>query len=192
MIYKIPNLKEDEKSYYVPCVMKNRDTLLGFIDACYLSEGITGLEIVTNAFSSLGCDRFCDTTRDDRKLRYMTKQEIYVYAKSVVEKLLIEPLLIKDDVTFNKESVLDMTYFSVSCNCANYYGFKTKLDVPKHNLVCSCGRLLIDYTKTDDENFEYDGIDSKGNKLLHEFVISISNELFGDEYEDDERESNAR
>lgn len=164
----------NNKPYWVPIVVKNRDYLIGYLKGVLLLEDILsdslkmlGLKLNLDIIDLfLDSSRFNDIIEDDRRESEMSTDE--------KKKFLIN--LINEKIhKLNNPHVENQIHYgdilNVDCKCGlGFYSWKKEKDIPKKDFKCSvCGRLLIQYTGHDD--FEYifdegkkennDGIDKK-------------------------------
>ncbi len=138
------------RNYYVPCVAKSRDYLIGFLDAFVNLRGV--VDIDENILDSC---RFTEWMPDGSKRSDKSPEEI----KEIMEAYQ-ESLNVKENE--NPDSEIDKPYFQVSCSCGNFHSFKHQLEIPSEKLVCEiCGKILIDYTNNFDYMFDYVGDVSK-------------------------------
>jgi hypothetical protein len=160
MIYKATI---DNKPYWVPIVVKNRDFLVGYIKGFNLIK-----EMVEESAKKLDMDldfgevdlcldssRFNDVIGDGRHERDLSENELNEYYKSEIERK-ISKMSIKHPE--NQKNVFD-DVLTVECNCGlGIYSYKHYNDIPDKPVNCQiCGKKIIDYTQYDDSEFEFDG-----------------------------------
>jgi ribosomal protein S27E len=153
--YKNPIDKKTGKPYYVPCVVKNRDTLIAYVWGIRtalqrfmeLDEELGQVRIDT----SIDSLRMNDVLPDGRRARDIPKIELQKMEDEVNARMNISH---PDNV--NVEPL--QAFFNLTCsNCGNYYVFHEPEEIPSKNFKCGiCGRVLIDYTKQDDWNWDED------------------------------------
>lgn len=161
-IYKSP-LNELGRPYWVPIVTKSKDTLVGFIEGAHAAGSISGIGIIDWSVL-LSSERFCDVTTQDLRLSEMTKREKKEYIKSI----LLDGAMKSSSRDFAGD-ILSEYYFNVSCLCGGFLGFHSSLEIPDKDLRCNlCNRVIIQYTKKDDDFFEYDGLDDSIDTYLEQ------------------------
>lgn len=133
------------REYYVPCVVKSREYLIGYLDCLQSLSGVLSFD--PWIFESC---RFNEVLPNDEKRSDKTDEEI--------TEILSEhkaSLGIKEN---EKDEVKESVYFEVNCSCGNYHAYYYPFDLPESNMKCEiCDRLLVDYTGHHDEEFEYSG-----------------------------------
>lgn len=155
------------KEYYVPVVVKNRDYLIGFLDAVSSFAGIFEID-----FTALDSMRFTDVLPNGQRRRDLTPLQI------------LEVLSDEDEVNNVKENVkeievVQIPYLEVNCKCGNYISLNHPDELPKTTRCCElCNKVLIDYTGHDQDEYEYDGD-------LEKMMVGISDGMFDDDFDDD-------
>lgn len=165
------------KEYYVPVVVKNRDYLIGFLDAMSAISPIIDVD-----YTALDSMRFTDVLPDGQRRRNLTDQEI------------IDSLSVTDannnvlEQAQTKELIVEsIPFLEVNCNCGNYLKFEHPSELPKTTRKCElCGNVLIDYTGYDQDDYEYDGD-------IERMLVGLGDvdeewEDGDDEYDDDDDE----
>lgn len=160
------------KDYYVPVVAKNKDYLVGFLDA--LSSMSPLFEVDFTALDSM---RLNDILPNNQRRRNLTDEQIRetIFEQQVRNNLLETAKLPKEDE--------EIPFLEVHCNCGNYMKFDHPDQIPKTSLRCElCSNILIDYTGADQDDYEYDGD-------IERMFIGTDGEEFGeDEGEEEEEE----
>jgi hypothetical protein len=129
----------------------------------------------------LDSSRFNDIMEDGKRESECTTNEIKNYFKKIID----EKVEMITEQHPDNGNVFDNYFLEVECICGlGIYSFKTPKEVPDKQFKCSiCGKVIIDYTDINDEDFEYDG-DAKIR------VDIISEELKKIEEENEEDEEN--
>lgn len=156
-----------QRDYYVPVVVKNKDFLMGFLDA------FRGLSKIINNdnFRMLDNRRFNEVLPDDSKRSEHSIEEIREIYKEHTDSLNVKE-------NEKEEPEEDDVYLSVNCSCGNYFEFYHPKQLPEKTMKCDlCNRVLIDYTGFEDFYYEYNG-----NFDL--FGVEYSKEDFDDKEED--------
>jgi len=150
----IAPLTKDGKIQHVTVALKNRDVMVGYIEA--FNEFLETLgdyieltpEIQAQFAPCIDSSRFNNYIEDGLDSTNMTDEQIQNHFK---EKL-------KNVQTYhpeNKSDILDVGYFAIDCECGNFVSFKTKKDLPEKDYKCDiCDRVLIQYLGVDDEEIE--------------------------------------
>jgi ribosomal protein S27E len=167
------------KEYYVPVVVKNRDYLIGFLDAMAAISPIVDVD-----YTALDSMRFTDVLPDGQRRRNLTPQEI-------IDSLDVSDS--KNHITEpnqTKELEVDnIPFLEVNCSCGNYIKFEHPSELPKTTRKCElCGNVLIDYTGHDQDDYEYDGDQMKmmiGFEIDEEYVDEDEDD---DDYDEDDEE----
>lgn len=154
-----PPLTKDGEIQHVPIVMRNRDTLIGYLKAYgdLLSNvgeiiDLSNEEIVSKLASRLDSSRFNNYIDDGVDSKKMSEEQIEEFKK---DRLDLSRRSIHPE---NEEVELDIGFFSIDCACGNFITFKTIKDVPQETFQCDiCDRTLIHYIHIDDEDVEFDG-----------------------------------
>jgi len=161
MIYKA---MIDNKPYWVPIVVKNKDFLVGYIKGFNLIKEIIEdsarkLDMNLNFGDielCLDSSRFNDITEDGRYERDLSRNELEEYYKSAIQKKINR---ISIEHPENGGNVFNDNVLTVECNCGlGIYSYKHYDDIPDKPVNCQvCGKKIIDYTQYDDSEFEFDG-----------------------------------
>lgn len=172
MHYKPPKI--DNKEQWVPIVVKNKDWLVGYISGLQMIESIicnsleeNGMEIDFRGLDlCLDSSRFNDIMEDGKRESECTTNEIKKYYERIINEKID---MIKEHHPDNGQALKDY-FLEVECFCGfGIYLFKTPKEVPDKPFRCSvCGKVIIDYTDKNDEEFEYDGDASKRVQLITE------------------------
>jgi len=172
MHYRPP--KTDNKDQWVPIVAKNKDWLVGYIGGIQMIESIiagsleeNGMEIDFRGLDlCLDSSRFNDIMEDGKRESECTSNEIKKYYERIIEEKID---MIKEQHPDNGQ-VLENYFLEAECSCGlGVYLFKTPKEVPEKPFRCSiCGKVVIDYTDKNDEEFDYDGNASNRVKLIAE------------------------
>lgn len=161
MKYRTP--KVNGKKYWVPVVVKNKDYLAGYLEGMSLMGDMiidslqkNGIEINTNEIELfLDSSRFNDILKDGRRESELSDTEKKKMLYEIIEEKMtrVKEHHVENNIE-NDDSVL-----SIECLCGyGFYSWETVYDIPDKKFDCvHCGRRLIDYTKKDDYEFEYDG-----------------------------------
>lgn len=170
------------KEYYVPIVVKNKDYLIGFLDANKMISPIVEID-----YTVLDSMRFNDILPDGSRRRYLDEEQIIEILNSTDEKNNI----VEFSPTMGiREPELDV-YLEVTCSCGNYRKFKSAAEIPSKTVYCElCDRDIIDYTHHDDSEIEYDGPKDKMDIGADVDEIFVTEELLAelglDGYDDDD------
>lgn len=154
-----PILTKDGKIQCVPLVIKNRDVLIGYIRAhtdllSSISENdlldLADENVLEMLTPDLDSSRFNGYIRDGMHVDNLTEEQFNQLRYEAEEAESTHP----DD----KNNVLDVGFFSVDCECGNFFRFNTPKEIPEDNLKCDlCDRTLIQYIHVDDEDIEIEG-----------------------------------
>ena len=161
MIYKAPKI--DNKPQYVPIVVKNKDFLVGYIKAIDFFQNVVVQPLKNNGiFVELKCldycldsSRFNDILEDDRRESECTKQEVQDYYVNLIKQ---KTDMLTEQHPDNDNKVFDDCFFKVECVCGlGIYTFGSAEEIPEDQLKCNiCGRVIIDYTNHNDNEYTYD------------------------------------
>jgi len=157
-------LDENGKPYWIPIVVKNKDFLLGFIEAYNVASASFGIPIEDMELL-LSSDRLNDVLMDGTRIGNITRAEL----KSKLKKFIYKPD--KDENhPDNSAKILDEQILMIDCpNCGMFYSFKEEEDIPKKDTYCvTCGRAIIIYTNRTDNFFHYDGKQMDMEKVINE------------------------
>jgi ribosomal protein S27E len=155
------------KEYYVPVVVKNRDYLIGFLDAV---SSFT--EIFEIDFTALDSMRFTDILPNGQRRRDLTNQQILDVLSDVESTNRV--------VEKTKDVNEEVPFLEVNCQCGNYIAFNHPSELPSTTRTCElCGKVLIDYTGHDQDEYVYDGD-------LDKMLVGVMDESNDDDDDDDE------
>jgi len=169
-------MKVYPRDYFVPVVVKNRDYLVGFLNSLNnFSLGSSKFDFVLNESSV----KFNDILPGGVRRREIDlEQQINLMIDYRLKMSVVE------DVESIVDSEEDDKYLELNCECGNYVSFDSATDIPTHSYKCDiCGKVLIDYTNTNDEDFIYDG--DLENHIDFTDVLEM---LIGDDDEDESSE----
>ena len=151
------------KEQYVPIVMKNKDSLIGFIQGIQdyydaVSPTLEEMELEELLFSpgltviyDLSSRKYNDIMPDGRRESLLTKSEMKKMITDLLEEIEAAQESNEDDTEY--EDVL-----TISCPCGlGHYSWKKYEDIPRSNTKCDiCGRYIIHYTEIDDWDIDYE------------------------------------
>jgi len=145
---------KDGNEYWIPIAVKNRDTLVGFLEAFKHFCAFYDIPSSTDVNVIISSDRFNDIFPDDTRMRNHTREQL----KEKILKM-IDAEQERSENEENDDYILEDNILNLDCNdCGMFYPFKTSLEIPEENCDCQiCGRRLIHYTNLDAEQVEYDG-----------------------------------
>lgn len=162
MRYKPPKI--NKKPQFVPFVVKNKDWLVGYVSGIKMIENLivdtlkdNGIEIDLRGIDlCLDSSRFNDIMENGKRESNCSEEEIRKYYKEIIENKLCS---IQDSHPDNTEEIFCGNFLKVECTCGlGIYFFKESIDVPDEQFRCqNCGRVIIDYSGHDDEEYDYDG-----------------------------------
>jgi len=189
MHYKPP--KVNNRSQWVPIVVKNKDWLVGYISGINLIETLVINSLEENGINinlrgldlCLDSSRFNDIMENGKRESSCTAKEIKNYYKKIIQEKID---MVEEEHPENNDKVFSDCFLEVECVCGlGVYTFKSANEIPNHPLKCQiCGRIIIDYTDHDDDEFEYDGdYVSRIDNIFKELNEKIENE---DEDEDND------
>jgi len=190
MQYKSPIF--EGKHQWVPIVVKNKDWLLGYISGIKMFENIVLDSIEEQGYNinlkgidlCLDSSRFNDILENGKRESICSKSEIQEYYKRMIEDKID---MVKDQHPDNEEGIFADCFLEVECVCGlGIYVFKEPDEIPENQFKCRvCGRVVIDYTNHDDEEFDYDGsLVSRVETIVDEIKSRYQKDL--DEDDDDE------
>ena len=178
MRYKPPVY--ENRPQWVPIVAKDKSWLVGYISGIQMIESLimdalhdNGIEIELKGLDlCLDSSRFNDVLENGKKESECTKEEIIKYYQGMVEDKLN---LIRENHPDNDMKVFSDCFLEAECSCGlGIYSFKNPEEMPEENLKCQiCGRVIIDYTKQNDNEFEFDGDTSRVDTITKEIQKSI-------------------
>lgn len=188
MRYKPP--KTENKEQWVPIVTKNKDWLVGYISGIQMIRSLiensleeNGIEIDFRGLDfCLDSSRFNDLMENGKRESECTDKEIKSYYEKIIEKKIDMIREEHPDNGSNSEYFLE-----VECSCGlGVYFFKSPKEVPDKQFVCSiCGRVVIDYTNKNDEEYDYDGdVSKRVNLIAEELSKKLEEEMEEDDDED--------
>lgn len=163
------------RTYFVPVVVKNRDYLIGYLNALdNFTIGQSKIDVVLTQSSA----KFNDILPGGLRRRNIPlEKQIQVMIDYRMNMSVLEN-------PEAEEEFKDDAFFEVNCECGNYVSFKTAEEIPTHSFVCElCGKHMIDYTNRNDSDFMYDG--DKENHLDFMEVVEM---LFGEDDDFDEED----
>lgn len=164
---------------FVPLVVKNRDFLIGYLDALF---GFELGDAKTDAILKHSSVKFTDILPDGQRRRNMLVEDIITAMIDYRMKMNV----VEDPESYSELTEEDEYFLELNCQCGNYVAFKTEADVPHHTHKCDlCGKILIDYTHSDDKDFAYDGDEEK----QFDFLDVVEMLMDGAEDEDDDESS---
>lgn len=165
------------RTYFVPIVVKNRDYLIGFLNALdNFNIGESKIDILLSQSSA----KFNDILPGGFRRRNISiENQIEIMIDYRMKMSVLEN---PDEEQFEK----DDEYLELNCECGNYMSFASAENIPSHSVVCDvCGKHLIDYTNRNDSDYIYDG-----DKENHLDFVDLMEMLMGDDedIDDDEEE----
>jgi len=162
MRYKPPKI--NKKPQFVPIVAKNKDWLVGYISGIKMIENLivetlkdNGIEINLKGIDlCLDSSRFNDIMENGKRESKCSEEEIREYYKEIIKNKII---CLHESHPDNVEEIFCGNFLEVECTCGfGVYFFKDVTDVPDEQFKCqNCGRVIIDYSGHDDEDYDYDG-----------------------------------
>jgi len=160
-------IDKEGNPYWIPIVIRNKDYLLGFINAYHFISDLHIIDI-NDMEIALSSDRFNDVLINGTRIQSLTRQQL----KQTIKKLYFDTP--KENHPENKENILNDYYLTINCvNCGMFYAFKNENEVPENDFVCStCDRTLISYINESDDYFTFDG--DSGD--IDEIVSELNNE----------------
>jgi len=172
MHYRPP--KTDNKDQWVPICVKDKTWLVGYISGIQMIKSIIENSLEENGMEidfcgldlCLDSSRFNDLMENGKRESECTQNEIKKYYERIIDKKID---MIKEHHPDNGKALEDY-FLEVECSCGlGIFLFKTPKEIPEKQFRCSvCGRVVIDYTNQNDEDFEYDGDASKRVKIIAE------------------------
>jgi len=175
------------KPYWVPIVVKNKDTLIGFLNGMYIVTDQLGVD-PDSFLAALSSERFNDTLRDGRSGSKITDGDFKEYIKEMVIDD-IEKTVLRESHEGCSPLILSEYFLGVSCSCGNFYGYKDPKDIPDESIKCGvCNKLVIDYLDCDEDQYAYDGIKHL-ERDLDGVIEEVRSELELDDDDDDEDDS---
>ena len=151
--------------FWIPIVIKNRDTLIGFLEAFKNFCSFYDIPSSSDVNVIISSDRFNDILPDDSRMRNYTreglKEKILVMIKKEEER---------GEHEGNSEDILQDNLLNLDCSeCGMFYPFTNSQMIPKENFCCeNCGRQLILYTKKDADEIAFDGDEEIVEKIMDE------------------------
>jgi hypothetical protein len=176
-----PPIDLNGKPYWIPVVMKNKDSLVSFLNGMYFTCEQIGIDPdgMSNILSS---ERFNDILRDGRRAIDISDDEFKDYVKDYVVNDIVKNMY-KETHEECHPDILSEYFLPISCQCGNFYGFKEINDIPDEQLKCGiCDKVILDYTGHHDDEYAYDGVE----KDLETVMMEVRQELDLDD--DDEEE----
>lgn len=179
---------ENGKPYWVPLVVKNRDTLLGLLLGTVGAETITGRYMLPlendNIYSSTAysdilfngekVSEILEKYNNDEDKANDHVREIYIKKSENITKSVMEQSENKDNSKMY-DALIDL-----ECTCGFPIRFEAFDEIPEEKCHCPmCDKIIIDYT-----NKEYDNMEYNGHKLT-----TYQNDM-EDDTEDEEEDDN--
>lgn len=200
MRYNPPMINEQVQ--WVPIVAKDKNWLVGYISGIHMIESLVidtleenGINIDLRGIDlCLDSSRFNDILENGKRESECTSEEIKKYYKDMIEEKMA---MVREKHPDNDTTVFGNCFLEVECICGlGVYTFNSAKEIPEKPFKCQiCGRIVIDYTYHDDEEFDFDGeISSRLEKINEEIQEQINKEVeqknqeIEDEYNDDEDE----
>ena len=162
MKYKPPEY--DHHDQWVPIVVRSKDWLIGYVSGIQMIESLVINSLEENGFEinlrgidlCLDSSRFNDVLENGKRESKCSKEEIKNYYNQIIEEKIDS---IKEEHPDNNAEIFSGCFLEVECVCGlGIYMFKTPKEVPDEQFKCQiCGRVVIDYTGYEDEEFDYDG-----------------------------------
>lgn len=159
-VYKSP-VDENGKPYYVPVVVKNKDSLVGYI------KGLDyGREVITDVMDSMGIavtlprldvmldsNRYNDILKNGKHESEMSESDMKEYLLD-----LLEEISAKLD-SGSEQGVFDEDILHIECLCGlGIYSWNDYNLIPEKTFKCTeCGKVLIHYTGINEYELEYEG-----------------------------------
>jgi len=153
-----PPIDDDGNEYYVPVVIKNRDTLVGYINgqeefkqSMEMAFEFMGTNIsLGEKYFDYGLDssRFNDIMPDGRRESDLSDDEFADYLQSMENEHVA--------VMESAPSKYDYSLLKVECTCGfGFYSWEDFDSIPTETFKChECGKVLIHYTGIDDYKYE--------------------------------------
>ncbi len=159
MIYTPPLY--NGKPYFIPIVVKNKDFLVGHLNGVSLIE-YTLLDALKNMNVNLDLksldlfldsSRFNDVMEDGRREHELSDEEKKKNFMEIFSDKIDKINNVHEDENTEYNDILRL-----ECQCGyGYYSWDNYEKIPTEQFKCSeCGRVLIDYTGNNDEEFEFD------------------------------------
>jgi transposase-like protein len=167
---------ENNKLYWIPVVVKNKDYLVGFIES-FKSMAVI-YEIPLTELDKMFCsDRFNDIMKDGIRIQDLTRNEL----KEKVKNIILQAD--RSEHIENDTDLYENNYLTIDCpHCGMFYSFSEIEDIPNENFKCqTCGKTILFYTNLNDDEIEYEG---KRSDVLEQVVQEIHRELFKSEDEE--------
>jgi hypothetical protein len=173
------NLPKDEngKIYWIPIVMKNKDYLVGYIEAYKTLSIIYEIPVSELHHTLSSSDRFNDVLQDGTRMRDLSNEEL----KNKLKEMISVPN--KGGHPENDEELYKDIILTIDCvHCNMFYSFKKIEEIPDESLNCStCGKTLILYTNLNEDEIIYEG----GRDQIDKAVKEITKELLKEKEDDD-------
>ena len=172
---------ENQQAIWIPIVAKNRDYILGYIDAWKIMSEVYELPM-SDMLHALGSDRFNDVMPDGSRMQDLSKKDL----KEKIKNIMLKPSRSEhientSDIYYENELVIECP------GCRMVYMFKELIDIPKVNFGCSCcNRALIMYHHHDDDELTYDGESGTVEEIVREIHEDLIEEKNDDGYDPDE------
>lgn len=158
---------KDGNHYWVPIVIKNKDTLVGFSEGANLLLSMYESDIPYSASMALSSERFIDYTVDGTRLVDKTDEELEEYITEILTQSIDK---VNSEHVDDNTDITEEYFFHMSCTCGNFFGYRVPHDIPETNIDCEiCGKRVLEYIHHDDEELVYIGMDiDKFNKKIYE------------------------
>ena len=138
--------------YYVPCVSKNKDSLVYFIRGANMTIREIMMEFGIEHYKmNLKIDslRFVDILPDGRRLSELNPNDYHRMSEENEKR--------KSEYHPDNANVKNTQnfFFTLTCPyCTNSYVFKSEDEIPNESFDCGlCNHRMIDYTHTNDWEF---------------------------------------
>lgn len=165
------------RDYFVPIVVKNRDYLVGFLNALdAFSLGSSKIDMVLSESSA----KFNDILPGGLRRRHISIEDQI----GIMIDYRMKMSAIEDPETLEERELEEDKFLEINCECGNYVSFDSAEDIPHTSLKCDiCGKHLIDYTNRNDTDYVYDG-----NIELHLDFTDVLEMFMEDDGDDEESE----
>jgi len=155
---------KDGKEYWISIVIKNRDTLVGFLEAFKNFCKFYEIPTATDVNVIISSDRFNDVLPDDSRMRTYSRDELKEKILSMIGKEQERSEKEESDGYLLQDNILNL-----DCNtCGMFYSFDNSREIPEDDFECQCGRKLIHYINVDADSVKYDGNESFIDSVMEE------------------------
>jgi len=153
------------KEYWISIVIKNRDTLVGFLEAFKNFCKFYEIPTATDVNVIISSDRFNDVLPDDSRMRNYSREDLKEKILDMIDKEQERSEKEENDGHLLQDNILNL-----DCNgCGMFYSFKTSRELPEADFDCQCcGRKLIYYINVDADSVMYDGNESFIDSVMEE------------------------